>query len=42
MSDIVKPMFEEEVVVAALRRGQHLELLTIDLAESGDDETDMG
>jgi len=41
MSDIVKPMFEEEVVVKGLRRGQHTELLTIDLAEPEDDETDV-
>ena len=34
MSDIVKPMFEEEVVVAAIDRGSQIDLVTIDLAES--------
>jgi len=33
MSDIVKPMFEEEVVVAGVRKGTIVELLSIDLAE---------
>jgi len=34
MSDIVKPMFEEEVVVSAIDRGSQIDLVTIDLAES--------
>ncbi len=34
MSDIVKPMFEEEVVVSAIDRGSRIDLVTIDLAES--------
>ncbi|MFH1007454.1 MAG: hypothetical protein V1800_08135 [Candidatus Latescibacterota bacterium] len=34
MSDIVKPMFEEEVVVIGIRKGDRLDLQTIDLAES--------
>ena len=33
MSDIVKPMFEEEVVVAGVRKCTIVELLSIDLAE---------
>jgi hypothetical protein len=32
MSDIVKPMFEEEVIVFAIRRGRDYYLETIDLA----------
>jgi hypothetical protein len=34
MSDIVKPMFEEEVVVSAIHKGSRIDLVTIDLAES--------
>lgn len=34
MSDIVKPMFEEDVVVVGIRRGDRLDLQSIDLAES--------
>lgn len=34
MSDIVKPMFEEEVVVSAMDKGSRIDLVTIDLAES--------
>ncbi len=34
MSDIVKPMFEEEVVVSAIDKGSRIDLVTIDLAES--------
>ncbi len=33
MSDIVKPMFEEEVVVSAIDTGSQINLVTIDLAE---------
>ena len=36
MSDIVKPMFEEEVVVFAIRRGNRIELQSIDLAKIGE------
>lgn len=36
MSDIVKPMFEEEVVVSAIDKGSRIDLVTIDLAESED------
>jgi len=32
MSDIVKPMFEEEVVVSAIDKGSRIDLVTIDLA----------
>ncbi len=34
MSDIVKPLFEEDVVVSAIDRGSQIDLVTIDLAES--------
>jgi hypothetical protein len=34
MSDIVKPMFEEDVIVIGVRRGGRLALQSIDLAES--------
>lgn len=34
MSDIVKPMFEEDVVVVGIRRGDRIDLQSIDLAES--------
>jgi hypothetical protein len=36
MSDIVKPMFEEEVVVSAVEKGSRIDLVTIDLAEPDD------
>ena len=36
MSDIVKPMFEEEVVVFAIRRGNKIDLQSIDLAKIGE------
>jgi hypothetical protein len=36
MSDIVKPLFEEEVVVSAIDRGSQIDLVTIDPAESDD------
>jgi hypothetical protein len=36
MSDIVKPMFEEEVIVSAILRGTRLHLESIDLVESDD------
>lgn len=34
MSDIVKPMFEEEVLVVGIRRGDRINLQSIDLTES--------
>jgi hypothetical protein len=36
MSDIVKPMFEEEVVVSAIEKSSRIDLVAIDLAESED------
>jgi len=37
MSDIVKPMFEEEVIVSAILRGTRAHLESIDLVESNDE-----
>ncbi len=36
MSDIVKPMFEEEVILYAVQRGTRNDLESIDLADSKD------
>jgi hypothetical protein len=36
MSDIVKPMFEEEVTVSCTQKGKHIHLESIDLAEAGE------
>jgi hypothetical protein len=37
MSDIVKPMFEEDVVVFGIRRGNRIDLESIDLARTGEE-----
>jgi hypothetical protein len=36
MSDIVKPMFEEEVILCAVQKGTRKDLETIDLADGSD------